>query len=61
MTDPRTLLAEYATKGSEPAFREVVERYVNLVYATAVRLVDGDTHRAEKAKRRQKGVSPGYW
>ena len=47
MTDPRTLLAEYAAKGSEPAFREVVERYINLVYATATRLVDGDTHRAE--------------
>ena len=43
----RTLLAEYATKGSEPAFREVVEGYINLVHATAVRLVDGDTHRAE--------------
>jgi len=47
MTDPRTLLADYAVNGSEQAFREVVERYINLVYATAVRLVDGDTHRAQ--------------
>jgi len=47
MTDPHALLAEYVTKGSEPAFREVVARYINLVYATAVRLVDGDTHRAQ--------------
>jgi RNA polymerase sigma factor (sigma-70 family) len=47
MTDPRTLLAEYVTKGSEPAFRELVAGYINLVHATAVRLVDGDTHRAE--------------
>jgi RNA polymerase sigma factor (sigma-70 family) len=47
MTDPRTLLAEYVTKGSEAAFRELVAGCINLVYATAVRLVDGDTHRAE--------------
>ncbi len=47
MTDPHALLAEYVRRGSEPAFREVVERYINLVYATAVRLVEGDTHRAE--------------
>lgn len=46
MTDNRTLLAEYANHGSEPAFRELVERYVDLVYSTAVRLVNGDTHRA---------------
>jgi hypothetical protein len=43
MTDPRTLLAEYVTKGSESAFREVVERFINLVYGTALRRVDGDT------------------
>jgi hypothetical protein len=24
-----------------------VDRYLNLVYSTAVRLVDGDTHRAQ--------------
>lgn len=47
MTDPRTLLNEYAVRGSETAFRELVERYLNLVYGTALRLVEGDTHRAE--------------
>ena len=47
MTDYRTLLADYVANGSEPAFRELVARYVNLVYSTAVRLVNGDTHRAE--------------
>lgn len=46
MTDNRTLLAEYANNGSEPAFRELVARYIDLVYSTAVRLVNGDTHRA---------------
>jgi RNA polymerase sigma factor (sigma-70 family) len=46
MTDHRTLLAEYANDGSEPAFRELVARYIDLVYSTAVRLVNGDTHRA---------------
>ena len=47
MTDHRTLLAEYAATGSEEAFRELVARYIDLVYSTAVRLVNGDTHRAE--------------
>jgi len=47
MTEHQTLLAQYATNGSEEAFGELVARYVNLVYSTAVRLVDGDTHRAE--------------
>ena len=47
MTDCRTLLAEYAANGSEEAFRELVARYMDLVYSTAVRLVNGDTHRAE--------------
>jgi RNA polymerase sigma factor (sigma-70 family) len=47
MTDHRTLLADYVTNGSEPAFRELVARYIDLVYSTAVRLVNGDIHRAE--------------
>jgi len=49
MTDSQRLLAEYATNGSEPAFRELVSRYLNLVYSTAVRLVNGDTHLAQDA------------
>src|SRR6476661_3572184 len=47
MTDSQALLAEYAKNGSEPAFRELVGRYVGLVYCTALRLVGGDTHLAE--------------
>jgi RNA polymerase sigma factor (sigma-70 family) len=47
MTDSHELLAEYAATGSETAFRELVTRYLDLVYSAAVRLVDGDTHRAE--------------
>ena len=47
MTAERTLLADYAVNGSEKAFREVVKRYIDLVYSTAVRLVYGDTHLAE--------------
>ena len=42
-----TLLADYVTKGSEQAFPELVGRYVNLVYSTGMRLVNGDTHLAE--------------
>jgi RNA polymerase sigma factor (sigma-70 family) len=47
MTDCQQLLKEYAETGSESAFRELVGRYVNLVYSTALRLVDGDTQLAE--------------
>jgi RNA polymerase sigma factor (sigma-70 family) len=42
MTDTRTLLHDYAANGSHSAFREIVERYVNLVYSTALRMLDGD-------------------
>ena len=47
MMDSQQLLAEYAQEGSDTAFRELVSRYVDLVYSTALRLVEGDTHRAE--------------
>lgn len=47
MTDGQQLLAEYAEKGSEAAFRALVGRYTNLVYTVALRLVNGDTHLAE--------------
>jgi RNA polymerase sigma factor (sigma-70 family) len=41
------LLTEYATQGSEKAFQELVACYVDLVYSTALRLVDGDAHLAK--------------
>jgi RNA polymerase sigma factor (sigma-70 family) len=41
------LLAEYVRNGSEHAFCDLLRRYVDLVYSSAVRLVDGDTHLAE--------------
>jgi RNA polymerase sigma factor (sigma-70 family) len=47
MTDSRTLLAEYVLSGSERIFRELVERYINLVYSTARRLLNGDAHLAQ--------------
>ncbi len=47
MTDGQQLLAQYVQTGSETAFRELVTRYVDLVYSAATRLVDGDTHLAE--------------
>jgi RNA polymerase sigma factor (sigma-70 family) len=47
MTDSHKLLAEYVAGGSETAFRDLVTRYLDLVYSAAVRLVDGDTHLAE--------------
>jgi len=47
MTETQTLLAAYVKNGSETAFRELVERYLGLVYATALRIVGGDPHFAE--------------
>ena len=39
MTEDLKLLREYAENGSERAFAELVQRHVNLVYSTALRLV----------------------
>jgi len=73
MTDSQELLAEYATNGSEEAFRELVTRYVNLVYSTALRLVSGDSQLAEdvtptvvislarKGRALSSGVMLGGW
>jgi RNA polymerase sigma factor (sigma-70 family) len=47
MTESRHLLADYVKNGSEPAFRELVTHYFDLVFSTALRLVEGDSHRAQ--------------
>ena len=47
MTESQQLLAEYVRSGSEAAFRELVALYLNLVISAALRLVEGDAHRAE--------------
>ena len=44
--DDRELLREYVERRSEQAFAELVERHVNMVYATAFRLVR-ETHLAQ--------------
>ncbi len=49
MTDSQALLAEYARDGSEKAFRELVARYIDLVYSTALRMMEGDTYLAQDA------------
>ncbi len=73
MTDSQRLLADYVENGSESAFRDLVSRYVDLVYSAAVRLVDGDTHLAEdvaqtvfldlarQARTFSQGVMLGGW
>ncbi|MGO8675067.1 MAG: RNA polymerase sigma factor [Limisphaerales bacterium] len=73
MTDSQTLLSEYARTKSEPAFRDLVGRYVDLVYSSALRLVGGDAQLAEdvsqtvflnlarKAHRLPREVMLGGW
>jgi DNA-directed RNA polymerase specialized sigma24 family protein len=73
MTDSRQLLREYAQNGSETAFRELVARYLDLVYSVALRRVDGDAHRAHDvaqtvfidlarmARSLPEDVMPGGW
>lgn len=41
------LLKRYVQEGSEPAFTELVERHLNLVFAAALRQVGGDRHLAQ--------------
>jgi len=45
--DDQQLLRRYVTDGSEAAFGELVARYVDLVYSTALRRADGDAHLAQ--------------
>jgi len=40
------LLRRYAQDSSEGAFGELVARHINLVYSTALRVLNGDEHRA---------------
>lgn len=47
MTDTSQLLREYARESSEAAFRELVARYIDLVYSVALRQVGGDQHLAQ--------------
>ncbi len=47
MTDNAQLLRQYVEQRSEAAFGQLVEQHINLVYSTALRLVNGDTHFAQ--------------
>lgn len=47
MNEDAEQLRRYAESGSEDAFSAFVEHYVRLVYASALRRVGGDGHRAE--------------
>ncbi len=47
MTDTNQLLHQYAHHGSEPAFRELVNNYLDLVYSTALRRASGNAAQAE--------------
>ncbi|HWD90929.1 MAG TPA: sigma-70 family RNA polymerase sigma factor [Verrucomicrobiae bacterium] len=47
LTDNRKLLRDYTDSGDEAAFRELVERYIDLVYSTALRRVGDNAVLAE--------------
>ena len=47
MNEDGELLRCYAVEGSEAAFEKLIRRHVGLVYCAALRLVNGDTHRAQ--------------
>src|SRR5438128_11449002 len=47
MIDAGQLLRDYTENGSEAAFRELVARYIDLVYSVAVRRAGGDPNLAE--------------
>src|ERR1051326_59679 len=47
MVETQQFLADYAENGSEAAFRELFARYLNLVYSTALRLMDRNVQSAE--------------
>src|SRR5512143_4061409 len=47
MPEDAELLCRYATEQSETAFAELIRRHVDLVYSAALRLLNGDVHRAQ--------------
>jgi RNA polymerase sigma factor (sigma-70 family) len=47
MEDDQQLLRRFVSGHSQDAFAELVRRYVNLVYSSAMRTLNGDAHRAE--------------
>src|SRR5688572_4716185 len=46
MNNDAELLRRYVAERSEPAFSSLVAAYLDLVYATALRELGGDSHRA---------------
>lgn len=50
--DDSILLRRYVNERSEPAFRELVHRHLNLVYSSALRDLRGDVHRAQDVTQR---------
>jgi DNA-directed RNA polymerase specialized sigma24 family protein len=57
MLDDAALLRLYADGKSEAAFREFVTRHFNFVYATALRHLGGDPHRAAEISQYVFGVA----
>jgi RNA polymerase sigma factor (sigma-70 family) len=47
MSENAELLRRYSVEHSEAAFTELVRRHVDLVYSAALRLMNGDAHRAQ--------------
>src|SRR3974390_3148927 len=55
------LLREYAERGMEAAFREIVSRHTNLVYSGALRQVDSPDIASEVAQRVFISLAQGAW